>query len=578
MSFGLVLLAGLAVQLFSGRLGLKSLTWKQFAAGLGVFLLTMLPYAVWYASSALAKPIGQPELPFTGSDAAQLGGIISYEVKARSGLPLRALLVRFITLLPLEALVPLLALYLPKVRPAQALGSREGGGFASACVKVLAVVSVFTVFPYAMSLALSPTRYALIPRLSLDFLACAALAARRGRFRAEVLYPAVILGLLVFTLAWRVFLLPGVSPLPGLGETLFAAAAGAALARLSRRGGASCGARALFGTALFMPLLLAAAIRADKADPSHDNIPGSADFEAMSRAVISRTGWTYADARLRIFYVNIRDTVTPSWIYRAVQAEKTAPDRGGSGLDRVDGYFAALSRGDRPLPGGAGEAGRWLLAQDIPEMLKDAISSGGILLGTPAGSGRLSLVPYKVTDTQRLPPYFHNSSEGYSLTGPAAAFAPAPGARTFRFTFNDCPDHDKACDIKADVQLRQAGGGRLFARVRFSGEPLSQVCDGVNMRWNQRLEKPYFSVSCGGGRQRVRLAATLGMDRDRARDMNRALLAPYERDFSVVCRGGIRSVSIGYEAASAYSRAREIDGLPGRELSKKGDADAPPER
>jgi hypothetical protein len=574
MTFSLLLLAGLAAQLAARRLGLAPLALKPFAAGLTLFLATLLPYGIWAVCAHYSVQLGQPALPFTGASAVKLWGILNYSIEARAGLPARILTNRTISLLPFEALLPLLLLYAGARRgngaaaPAQAPAGTER--FAAACIKVLSIAAALTAFTYAMSLALSPSRYAVVPRMSLHLLVCAVLARYQARIRPGRFYPAAVALLFVFVLAWRLALSPSAGLDFGLPHAALAATAGLALAFLAAR---SAG-RALFPLALVLPLFLSLAIRAGVAGHAGDDVPGFGDFEAMSREIFSRTGWSYEEARLRIFYVNARAEVTPSYVYRAVAAGGRRSPLPGTGLGRVDGYFAALFQVKKRDAGAAADPAARLLALDLPDMLKEGITSGGIRLGAPAGCGRLTLIPYEVTDTQKFPPYFHNGSEGYSDTGPVPPPAPAPGERVFRFKFNDCPGHGEWCDIMADVRMRPLGAGRWLTRVTFSGEPLAQVCDGVNLRWNQILNTPYFEATCGGRKNRVALAGTLGMHRDKYRDMNESLLAPYERVFGVDCRGPLEKVAVGYGSAAAYSLTRLIDGLPGAEMSAKGDGDA----
>ncbi|MFA6091876.1 MAG: hypothetical protein WCU88_08025 [Elusimicrobiota bacterium] len=583
MSFSLILLSGLILQLYSARFGLKPLAWKTFAAGLSAFLLTLLPYGIWLASVRLSMPIGQSALPFTGADAVKLKGIWNYAVKARADYPAQALAQRSLTLLPFEAVIPLIFLSLTacgknpplpdKVHAEASPDVPDSLRFAGNCVKVLSVSTALTALTYVMSLALSPTRYSIISRLSLDFLTCALLARRKDRIRPDIFYPALIAGLFALTLAWRICLWPSAHTTLDWHSLLFPAAAGLALALLVLLKTGAKTDRALFCIALALPLILSFIIRTGIKHYSDGDFPKSRDLEEMSRVILSQTGWDYAEARRRIFYINVREMTTVSYLYRAAQDAGRSQASAGSGLDRVDGYFAAIfPRRERDRRNDDNK--RWLLRQDLPPILKEGIASGGIVLGIMTNCGGLFLTPYKIADTQQFPPYFHNSSDAYSLTGPEPALLPEPHAKTFRFTFNDCPDHAKWCEILADVQLRRRKDARMSARVVFSGEPLSQACEGVNLQWNELLKRPYLTVECAGSRRRVLLAESLGMQRDKARSMNHSLLAPYERIFNVECRGRLQKISVGYESAAAYHMTRRIEGLPGQEQSAKGNDDA----
>jgi len=579
MTFSLLLLAGPVIQVFAPLLGLRRLPWTAFAGGILAFGVTMIPYGVWTASVRLGAPIGQPALPFTGNgESIELEEIATYAIKTRSTKPTLNLVSRVLTLLPFEVIVPLLLLGLGAAsrKGAPPTGTTDAGDvdlpFARICVRVLAVCAVASFFPYAMALALSPVRYALLPRMTLDFLVCAILASRQVRVRPRVFFPLTMLGLFAFTCAWQVLLMPRwhlpVRPV----HLVFPAGVGGVLFLLTRR---KDGSGDPFSMAPALPLLLTWAIHSGLLDNATEVMPSARDFEAMSRVILSQTGWTYDDARLRIYYINTRDTITPSWIYRAVEADPADRITSDPGLARVDGYFASL-----PLKSSGRKRGntasRRILDEDIPDMLKVGIDQGGILLGVPIPCGALLLVPYMVVDTERLPSSFHNSSEGYSQTGVLPKLPPVPNAQTHRLTFNECPSHDKACDIAVDVQMVPEGADRWLTRVVLSGEPLSQVCDGVNMLWNQRLTRPTLTVLCGGREQRTELAGSLGLHRDKHRSLNQSLLAPYERRFHVDCPGGPQRIAVGYASATAYTMGRSIGELPGREVSKEVETDVPP--
>lgn len=570
MTVSLLLLSGAIVQLAAARLGLRPLERKAFFVGLAIFLLTMAPYLIWTASKALSLPLGQSAPSFTTSAPPPNAYLLFfvYGMKKIRAMPPAARVFYLLKYIPFEALVPLLLFGSAALsgKDSSRLDDPDGAvrrRFAENCVKVLSVASTLTFPAYVLTLAFGPSRYSIVPRLSLDLLICAVLARRDARLRQTAFYPALTAIVFAFTLAWHAAVWPGARAPFDAGRFLFPALAGGAFALLARRGANADVGRSLLPVALVLPLILSMAIDSYANGNLWTTSPAIKDFAALSRAVHSRTGWTYDEAKRRIFYVDMYTTVTPAYVYRAVEQEDRNPSLPPrAGADRIDGYFAVLTDGRQS---DAVDAKRLLSSRRIAATPLSGIISGGILLGKPLACGRFLLIPYTAKDTEHFPLFFHNGSEAYSLDAPV--LGDRPGERTSLLHFNDCPGRPDWCDITAEVRMSPKERGRRTVEVVLRGDALSQANEWVRMDWTQSLGRPYFTAACAGIERRVLLAESVGLIPNEQRNANQSMLAPYERSFRVDCAGPLEDISVGYEYSVAYAFGKPVEPrIPGRRL------------
>jgi hypothetical protein len=279
-----------------------------------------------------------------------------------------------------------------------------------------------------------------------------------------------------------------------------------------------------------------------------------------ARQIHAQTGWSYAEARRRLFYVNLDPSATPAHLYRDMEtrpADATAARP--SGLRRIDGYFVGR---DQRVPARPGSSD-WPLGEEIEETVRAGIDSGAIRLGLPASHDDLLLVPFEVAAGRNLPAALHDLSEAYSFDA-VPSMPASPGMKRAVLTFNDNPWRDPVYDIRADVGLRPTSAGRWSFRVVLSGEPLSQNEAWISPDWAQMLVRPFLLFRCGAEERRVTLAGQIGASPLRL--LGKAFVAPYELDFEASCPRDIRSISIGYESGVAYSVAYPGDLTDGRLL------------
>lgn len=570
LAFLFILLSGVVIQLSAQRLQVPALGKKIFFLGLFLFLVPLLPYGAWFAARTFSLSLGQSNLPFTGQEiigwSFTLGRMRAFDFHA----VVRDFPQRLRSLLPAEVWIALFLLAVARSIAAPSPESDETDSpdlrFTGNCPRILTIAAVSTCLP-CLFWVLTPERFL---RYSTCFhvavsLLIGAFAARRDRlsvYASGGAFAALVL-LKLYDSWWlasftdtRHFLF---SILGGIGL--------ASLVFLNSR--ASIPARALFPVISVLPLLISlnclASVRfVSLLREPHPILTNIRMFKAMARHVYAQTGWTYAEAKRRIFYVNHNCEQTPAHIYREVEAEA---ERRFSprllGINRIDGYFVGHPSLPTDLKDSTASK-RWPLGEDLEGTLRAGIKAGKIRLGEPSRYEGLVIVPYQVTDAELLPPYFHNLSEGYSFEA-VSTLRPMLGERTFRLTFNDCPWKDPVYNIFADVGLNASSRNHWAVRVILSGEPISQSSHWVSPDWTQRLIRPYFSYSCGENSRTITLAESIG--RNSTMFTGGSFIAPYERTFTVTCAEPIRDFAVGYESSRVFSKSPVLaKPLPGRKI------------
>ncbi len=576
-----VLLAGIALQLGAARFGVRPISRKSFASGILIFAVTLLPYGCWLSLEKLSIPIGQAASSFTGESA--LGWIaLLHLVKRLPRLYLAREYLRnaLLSLVPLGAFLALgLLAIVERVDGGMARKDVETprADFIESCSAVLLVVSIVAFVPCLFIVQRSFNRYGVVFILAASLL----VGVRVGRYERSmgrsfgVPAAAGIIAFLAWDLIW--FGPPGAQVLKA-PAILFVGITGLLFASLVRRASPEKPPLALLLAIGVLPGLISLRCYDERVafgrfvEGREKNLATTfGEFEAMSREIYLSTGWSYAEAKRRIFYVNIRKHASPAYIYNGLASAEGAGLRGNrSGSKRIDGFFVGRFVNDDPWRGfSSGKS--WLLGQDIEATLKTGIRQGAIALGPASSQGSLLIVPYEIKDRDRFPPYFHNLGEGYAQESPMENKAPVAGSRSFRFVFNDSPSKRPIYDIRADVQLISAGRGRWEVGVGLSGEPISQASFWISPDWTQEIARPYFSYSCEGRERDIQLADSIGFTFGKNENFieGSSFLAPYERRFRISCPKPIERLAVGYRSSVAYEGGRAGRPLIGQQRSQR---------
>jgi hypothetical protein len=264
---------------------------------------------------------------------------------------------------------------------------------------------------------------------------------------------------------------------------------------------------------------------------------GLDDCRKLAELVHARTGWSYEEARYRLYFLNAHVDTTPEFVYRAFERAPVTNQASG-----IDGYF--VSSGTEVELAGAD----W--------MITDGIRNHSLELRAPERAGKLILIPYHVTDRNQLPAFFHNLGAPYE--DPSARIERlTKEAGWQRFQFNDCPSGASFCQNSIFARLNRVNAGEAELEVQALGSSISQPSEWESPLWTEALIRPFVETSCGAKSTRFQIADLLG----RAPDPS--LFAPLQRSFRFSCRGPMTIRAAGYESSWVWKFGVATRG-PGR--------------
>ncbi len=282
-------------------------------------------------------------------------------------------------------------------------------------------------------------------------------------------------------------------------------------------------------------------------------------WEAIWQRILARTGWSLAEARERIFFVNVHidGDPAPSFLKVAEQLKRVMV----SG-DRPDGYFVAME------PDTERDLSDWLLKQPLPWEIHRGLREGHIEIFDRENlfGGRLAIAPYRLKRPDLLPPKFHTWPLAYEQFPDADLLAKVKsnagtdvlGENQYLFKWNECPDQHPYCDAGAIVNFETTRNYKKTLRVRVIGASLSQVSPWIHPLWTQAWEKPFVEVRCGHEKHKFLIADAVGYKREyllyepvtRYFVANNSLIAPIERTFEFECQQSVSAIGIGREATT----------------------------
>lgn len=554
----------LALQWMRKKVPQAGISGRGFLAGLGFFALPLVPWAIWYALDQAGVSLGQ-QRTFVGSEGQVLPTYLGFLGFLREHSP--AELVAQIPKL-FEA-VPFVLLLLVLLR---ALAPRASGGHASIAAPALAC-ALFGLVPFSFYLIVPiGFRYGLPLYLPLIFLAvewlhrAAADAPLRRRFTRAGLLLSMVGAFVFFTDQRSSLVKPEIYLLVALAAMLGAAAAEA-------------GKRAATGMLLVAATCLSLGQR-DMIDSgtfsssylSYGIMPNFQAWKGIWRQVYGATGWTYEEARSRIFFLHHHIEQDPQPLYESTVGGRAPPQPDGP---RPDGFFISVSKrnGKDNLA--------WLLARPLPPELSRALSTGAIRLGEKSLSPNFLVLPYFVERPAEVPALIHNTGEGYFRTEEAGTLARFTGAEeavrnadgSITFHWNECPGRNPYCSTAAVVSLERGARGAWKAKVRLIGSPISQVSPWISPEWTESWQEPYLEIGCAGRISRFPIASAVGYDRalgvqrkNYPFNFNHSFIAPFEREIAFRCSSGPDSVAVGRKATLVES-IRAVRALPPAHLT-----------
>lgn len=566
-------IAFLLAQSVAPVLGVQRMASADLLKGIGLLLAPLVPY---FAFQLAGGTWGQ--LPFFAGEAKDALPSLWLLMRTALNFPVEDLLAstiaKLIETLPWPLLPLALALWLVPIRQVaepERSGQRQG--------RSLVFLTLIAAVPFSYwTFATIGIRYAVVFNLAALFLT--AYLFKRASESPRRLLTYVIAGaaLLFLAVGYYDLYVEGQSVLYDYIRLLLAlCSAVVMLAIVSPR-------RWYKHKMLLLAVLLTSALgflqsefgRSRHFYPEPRLMPRVSRWVEIWRNIYRETGWSYPEAMSRVYFINHHLERDGQMTYKAV-SRRVEPQ---PAAELPDGFFvSALEevnfRGFK-LP----QIRNWLLEQNIPPEIKQAIESNRIELQKPYASDIL-IVPYKTAKAGVLAPYFHNNGQGYFASPEDRLLSRVRepegvkilGDGRVLFKWNECPSRHPFCSTGAIVTTEPSVAGRMGVSVQVVGSALSQSSPWISPSWTQAWIRPYLKVRCHGREFRFPLAESIGYLRRYSALPNHVLLwgnnsilAPYHRRFEISCARNISQVTIG-RAGSEVEMLHEVRQLPEAELS-----------
>jgi len=553
-------LAMLYLQLDSRRLHLPKVERRVFVRAMILFALPLVPYFIWSALQRLGFDFGQQ-----GLYVGETGGAFSTWAHAGE-LNVFIGVTRFLQNVGMRTL-QIVPWALPlSVAAAQLIRAPEGEKLAAArLIKPLLVCSVFAFIPYSL-VYVTPiaNRYGLPFFLSLLFLTVVVFHTYvRGSKRLLVynlLAGAALLavfGLLHFSKSHRTLIRHDLIALfLTLAIGLF----------WERRNPARLLA---FALTLSLSIAQVVAFKNRPWELSAGKRTTFSQWKTIWKQIYQTTGWSYSEARERVFFINMRIDDDPGQAYRQVVKHGGSPNP-----DAPDGFFISLNT---PASLTFEDV---LEESNIADEIKQALHDGELKLGE-SKKHKAMITPYWVVSTAHLPKHFHDIGMAYARYPELDIFRGVKelegssnlGGGRYLFKWNQCPEHDTYCDVGAVVTLSQDHNQRIGVNVRVLGGPLSQSSPWIHPTWTQAWKDPEIEVKCGEQTEKFKIADFIGYRRGPLRvgpltttTRFNSPLAPFERQFQTSCRV-VSEITVGWESSTVENLHSGQTTLPGGHLS-----------
>lgn len=290
-----------------------------------------------------------------------------------------------------------------------------------------------------------------------------------------------------------------------------------------------------------------------------------AEHTAIAEMVYKNTGWTFDEARKRLYYFNSHPGQTMRYIYE--EHRQHAPEPAPL-ADPPDGYILATFV--KRIPGDFIKSPAEYVQKNIEPSIAAGIKEGAIMFDKPRMLSKRSFaMAYKVKDKLRYPPFFQNRSEEYNtrqaevITQLQRKAQEDPG-KTRVAVFNSCGDKRSSCTIALAAEGENLRDPSKPMRIQILGVPLALPARRMSPDWNQVLEEPFAEIHCGKVKEKFALATLIGLPQKLGSQWDHeALLAPFERHIQASkCRGQIEAITLGFARTSGANLKRRID-LPG---------------
>lgn len=557
------LFALLGIQFFAGRIKVNAVNRNTFFAGIAVFCFTCLPFIFWQTFKKFGVELGQP-LPYGGSVANSVPSLLAHFTTSMGAEPLGSLLLtnfkKIFVVTPL-IFISFAALKLISFRKKAEIAKPSGSDIDyNANINVLKICLLFTFIPISFYFFVPQgARYGAPFAISLCFFAAVLFNKIVTENRQLKYFNLIGAFTIAGTLILTVLLDAGMRKFDY--EKLSIAFILLIVVLYFQRNKFKENkfpAMMAFLVAGCLPILqMPLQNKVYSGLHAEVNMPKFWHWQTIWSTIYNETGWSYAEAFERVYFVNHQREQATKSSYQIFARKKFTHTPKDSVVP--DGYFVSISK-----PGNV-ETLPWLLEQPIQEEIRTGLLRGDIVLGAHKVQRNILVAPYYVIDKNALPSFFHNAGWGYAKLPEEDLFrniqqpigAQKIAENKFLFKWNECPGNHRYCDtgVLVDVSFEPKNVVKITARVL--GLPLSQSSRWISPAWTQVWNEPYFEVRCGSKVTLTNLASSigynqkyLGYDRLYKYPMaNNSLLAPHVKTINVPCSEALSEISAGRKSS-----------------------------
>lgn len=567
-SIGILLLAGIVLQLFSKFLRLSRLSLKAFTLGSVLFFVPLAPFMLWKIFGTTSVVTGE------SSDAFELL-LFLFKYASAKHLTLSIFFQRFfqvVPLLPLLSTVVVLVFYsfTRFKQKTRKCWNKEWHVEILTAIKVLGVVAFFTAVPAIFYLGTGQAiRYATIFVITFSLLASLLLCLVVDQSSKTSHLKIFIAGSVLFFLLAECI----VNGVPLGFNYLFVIVLliSILLIALLYFQNATCG--------VFILVITFLTFSTSYQFNSIQTLVRMLRFKEhfwIAEQIYSATGWSYSKARNRVYYIGHHAEDDIRYIYQSVQ-QKSSSDVISD--DLVSGFFVSLHN-DNNVHQTSESYLKWLLTQYLDPVMEKALISKQIVLKQPLSYSRISLVPYRSTVQPSTLPFFQNTGFPYDKSPIAETLNKHAkkqkdsaiiniDPQRFILFWNDHPTKDPVGAIGFFVTIFRTdfAGYSHKIEVVVDGEALSQPTFFLFPSWKQILHEPFIELTCDDSSSKdFLLAKTIGMEGKGYFAAKRSFSTPFTRQFYIRCSDTITRIRAGWKLSNTKQYQKFFQ-LPGRSLT-----------
>lgn len=511
------LLGMITIQLFGRYIGVRPLQWRLFSQGIILFLITLLPYTIWWLLRAKSYSLGQLPLPLNATKfgtSALKYYYNEFSIGAAGMTTKQTLQILSDLFIFPEILAPIAGLififydrYLLKNKPEK----------ISIATKLSFIFLFFGFLPGFYQILCN--WYEWNVRYSINFQVC-----------------LVFVCALVFeNINWPesrfIATLPGRRFYWGLG---------------------TC-ACILAYTLFKLPY-----VQGRSAKPDFDPYYVSYDkLHQVAALIHKQTGWDYRELKRRLFLINFYNSVTFAPLDELKKSETI------NSINDIDGYIAGI-KFPREVLNSKTELANWLKSSHVETSVLQALERKELELRIELQDQKYLVASYHFMDPYRKGDHFQNVGLPYAEL--SAEDLSIPPDVYYNGNLNNCPNREEICNDSIQLWQKKNKEGLAILKIAIQGPTMAQPNFAMIPEWTESLWEIFINLSCNGLKFRLSVAQTLGKTHQNDQFTQHELFTPFERSYKDPCDGNpLENANFEYSRSEVRSNFTDIN-LPGRTL------------